>query len=235
MHTRSQLGVINDAKNISPGSTALKADARGRRFASLSRPGLALSRTRREVTADLDAFYTDIKIDFGILPDAFFDEESVKGYSFRVQAITGGVPVTAKAHLVGSIPGHPRRVLRGSIRRSAHLIGSIGGSIGKTKPRRIGLQPAKLLARLFQLAAPERGQRRRAAGSPTRAWCSERAARSTPSSSPAVSSAHSPWRACVPCRHASAAFYAGQERAREERDAAEARARARHRAAAGAT
>jgi hypothetical protein len=77
-----------------------------------------LSRTRREVTADLDAFYTDIKIDFGILPDAFFDEESVKGYSFRVQAITGGVPVTAKAHLVGSIPGHPRRVLRGSIRRS---------------------------------------------------------------------------------------------------------------------
>jgi hypothetical protein len=73
-----------------------------------------------------------------IFPDDFFDEESTDSYPFRIQSVTGGVPVPPPIGLKGSFPR--RAVLRCSIRRGPHLVGSIGarigGQIGKTRRRR---------------------------------------------------------------------------------------------------
>jgi hypothetical protein len=58
-----------------------------------------------------------------IVPEVYGDEESTETYPFRVQALTGGIPVPARPRLTGSFP---RRVLlRGSARSSVRLTGSL--------------------------------------------------------------------------------------------------------------
>ena len=86
-----------------------------------------------EVVADVDTFHTDIDIDTiaFVLPEVLGDEESVDTYPFRLQALTGGVPVPAKPHLIGSFPR--RTVLRGSIASRVHLRGSIAPRIAGNK------------------------------------------------------------------------------------------------------
>lgn len=74
---------------------------------------------------DADTFHGVLRIDQTVPLDAFFDEESVSGYPFRVQSVTGGIPVPDKVHLTGTLGSYPRRALHGSMRSSVRLTGSL--------------------------------------------------------------------------------------------------------------
>jgi hypothetical protein len=60
-----------------------------------------------------------------VLPEGWFDEENVQGYPFRVQSITGGIPVPPHQHLTGSTQ-QPIR-LTGSLKTTRRLTGSVSG------------------------------------------------------------------------------------------------------------
>jgi hypothetical protein len=76
-------------------------------------------------TTDVDAIYSNIGIKLynDVLPDVWMDEETIDGYPFRVQSITGGIPVPEREQLTGSLG--QRRVLTGSLTRPIRLKGSI--------------------------------------------------------------------------------------------------------------
>jgi hypothetical protein len=74
-----------------------------------------------------------------LAPDVFVEDDHLENYAFRIQAVSGGVPLPPPIGLVGSPAGYPCRTLQGSIKRSVSMRGSIGvrvnGQIGKTRRR----------------------------------------------------------------------------------------------------
>jgi hypothetical protein len=85
-----------------------------------------------ETTTDVDETYGARAEAWAyVVPDVYGDEESAATYPFRLQALTGGIPVPARAHLTGSLSA--RRVLRGSITSTVRLKGSMGARLGKRR------------------------------------------------------------------------------------------------------
>jgi hypothetical protein len=90
----------------------------------------------------VEAPVTDVDAGYGahaeaiafIVPDVYGDEDSATTYPFRLQQLTGGIPVPKPICLVGSLS--LRRVLHGSLSRTVRLTGSLTatrrltGSIG---------------------------------------------------------------------------------------------------------
>jgi hypothetical protein len=89
---------------------------------------IAAADTGRQViatfTEDADAVY-GVGVTFynELLPDTYGDEEATDRYAFRVQSVSGGIPVPKPPHLTGSIA--QRRVLTGSIAGRRKLTGSL--------------------------------------------------------------------------------------------------------------
>jgi hypothetical protein len=81
------------------------------------------------VAGDVDGIYGP-QADTVVFPATYFDEETIDGYPFRVQSLTGGVPLPPPAGLTGSLS--QRRLLQGSLNRTVRLTGSTANSIRLT-------------------------------------------------------------------------------------------------------
>jgi hypothetical protein len=82
-----------------------------------------------EPVTDADTIYSDtgIRPYNDVKPDTWFDEESIEGYPFKVQSVTGGIPAPPREGLTGSLSS--RRRLTGSLAQPRRLTGSLSRKV----------------------------------------------------------------------------------------------------------